>query len=58
MERAAHCQNHFFTFRIEPIWPGDDLVYFLGADQWIDGFRPLPPSQHLRSAIRDKASAL
>jgi hypothetical protein len=46
VERAAHCQNHLLTFRIEPIAPGDDLAYFLGADQWVDGFRPLPPSQH------------
>ena len=21
VERAAHCQNHLLTFRIEPIWP-------------------------------------
>src|SRR5580700_8765997 len=33
VERAAHCQNHLLTFRIGPIWPGDDLAYFLGADQ-------------------------
>jgi serine/threonine protein kinase len=46
VERAAHCQNHLLTFRVEPIVPGDDLAYFLGADQWVDGFRPLPPSQH------------
>jgi TIR domain-containing protein len=46
VERAAHSQNHLLTFRVEPIAPGDDLAYFLGADQWVDGFRPLPPSQH------------
>jgi serine/threonine protein kinase len=46
VERAAHCQNHLLTFRVEPIAPADDLAYFLGADQWVDGFRPLPPSQH------------
>jgi serine/threonine protein kinase len=51
VERAAHCQNHLLTFRIEPIAPGDDLAYFLGADQWVDGFRPLPPSQHLPALV-------
>jgi serine/threonine protein kinase len=46
VERAARCRNHLLTFRIQPIAPGDDLTYFLGADQWVDGFKPLPPSQH------------
>ena len=61
VERAAHCQNHLLTFRIEPITPGDDLAYFLGADHWVDGFRPLPPSghfstliQHIRALLRDE----
>src|ERR1700722_1107148 len=39
VERAAHCQNHLLTFRIEAIGPGDDRAYFLGADHWVDGFR-------------------
>lgn len=52
VERAAHCQSHLLTFRIEPIAPGDDLAYFLGADQWVDGFRPLPPSQHFPVLIQ------
>jgi serine/threonine protein kinase len=52
VERAAHCQNHLLTFRVEPISPGDDLAYFLGADQWVDGFRPLPPSQHFPALIQ------
>ncbi len=52
VERAAHCQNHLLTFRIEPISPGDDLAYFLGADQWVDGFRPSPPSQHFPVLIQ------
>src|SRR6201998_4663251 len=51
VERAAHCQNHLLTFRVEPITPGDDLAYFLGADQWIDAFRPSPPSQHFPALI-------
>jgi hypothetical protein len=52
VERAAHCQNHLLTFRVEPIAPGDDLAYFLGADQWVDGFRPLPPSQHFPALVQ------
>jgi hypothetical protein len=45
VERAAHCQSHVLTFRIEAIAPGDDLAYFLGAGHWVDGFRPyLRPS--------------
>ena len=52
VERAAHCQNHLLTFRIEPIAPCDDLAYFLGADQWVDGFTPLPPSQHFPVLIQ------
>src|SRR6201998_4215628 len=52
VERAAHCQNHLLTFRIEPISPGDDLAYFLGANQWVDGFRPLSPSQHFPVLIQ------
>jgi parallel beta-helix repeat protein len=52
VERAAHCQNHLLTFRVEPISPGDDLAYFLGADQWVDGFRPLPPSQHFPALVQ------
>jgi hypothetical protein len=51
-ERAAQCQNHLLTFRVEPISPGDDLAYFLGADQWVDGFTPLPPSQHFPVLIQ------
>ncbi len=42
VERAAHCQNHLLTFRIEPIAPSDDLAHFLGANQSVDGFRPMP----------------
>src|ERR1700736_1258661 len=52
VERAAHCQSHLLTFRIEAIAPGDDLAYFLGADQWVDGFRPLPPSQPFPTLIQ------
>jgi parallel beta-helix repeat protein len=52
VERAAHCQNFLLTFRIELLTPGDDLAYFLGADHWVDGFRPLPPSQHFPVLIR------
>jgi serine/threonine protein kinase len=51
VERAAHCQNHLLTFRIEAIGPGDDLAYFLGADHWVDGFRPLPPSEHFPALV-------
>jgi serine/threonine protein kinase len=65
VERAAHCQIFLLTFRIEPIAPGDDLAYFLGADHWIDGFRPLPPAQHFpvlvehtRALLRSKAAEL
>jgi serine/threonine protein kinase len=65
VERAAHCQNHLLTFRIEPVTPADDLVYFLGADHWVDGFRPLPPTQHfptllehVRSLLRSAETAL
>jgi hypothetical protein len=52
VERAAHCQNHLLTFRIEAIAPGDDLSYFLGAEHWVDGFRPLPPSEHFPALIQ------
>jgi tetratricopeptide (TPR) repeat protein/serine/threonine protein kinase len=51
VERAAHCQNHLLTFRTEAIAPSDDLTYYLGADQWIDGFKPLPPTQHFPALI-------
>ena len=52
VERAAHCQSRVLTFRIEAIAPGDDLAYFLGADHWVDGFRPLPPSEHFPALIQ------
>jgi predicted Ser/Thr protein kinase len=58
VERAAHCQNHLLTFRIEAIGPGDDLAYFLGADHWIDGFRPLPPSEHFPALIHQTRKLL
>jgi serine/threonine protein kinase len=58
VERAAHCQNHLLTFRIEAIAPGDDLAYFLGADHWVDGFRPPPPSQHFRALIQHTRALL
>jgi len=51
VERAAHCQNHLLTFRTEATAPSDDLAYYLGADQWIDGFKPLPPTQHFPALI-------
>jgi serine/threonine protein kinase len=52
VERAAHCQSHLLTFRIEAIAPGDDLAYFLRADHWVDGFRPSPPSDHFQVLIQ------
>jgi serine/threonine protein kinase len=52
VERAAHCQSHLLTFRIEAIAPGDDLAYFLRADHWVDGFRPAPPSEHFQVLIQ------
>ena len=52
VERAAHCQNRLLTFRIEAISPGDDLAYFLGADHWIDGFRPFAPSEPFSTLIQ------
>jgi TPR repeat protein/serine/threonine protein kinase len=52
VERAAHCQTHLLTFRIEAIAPGDDLAYFLRADHWVDGFRPFPPSEHFKVLIQ------
>jgi hypothetical protein len=52
VERAAHCRNHLLTFRIEAISPDDDLVYFLKADHWVDGFRPMPPSQYFPPQIQ------
>ena len=58
VERAAHCQSHLLTFRIEAIAPGDDLAYFLGADHWVDGFRPLPPSEHFPVLIRHTRALL
>ena len=58
VERAAHCQNHLLTFRVEPIAPADDLAYFLGADQWVDGFRPLPPSQHFSTLLQHARALL
>ena len=51
VERAAHCQNYLLTFRIEAIAPGDDLAYFLEASHWVDGFPPLPPSQHFPALV-------
>ena len=58
VERAAHCQNYLLTFRIGPIAPGDDLAYFLGADHWVDGFRPLPPAQHFPTLIEHTRALL
>ena len=58
VERAAHCQSHLLTFRIEAIAPGDDLAYFLGADHWVDGFRPLPPSEHFPVLIQHTQALL
>jgi TIR domain len=52
VERAAHCQNHLLAFRIEPIAPSDDLAHFLGANQSVDGFRPMPLSQHFPALIQ------
>ena len=52
VERAAHCQSHLLTFRIEAISPSDELAYFLRADHWVDGFRPLPPSEHFQVLIQ------
>jgi serine/threonine protein kinase/peptidoglycan/xylan/chitin deacetylase (PgdA/CDA1 family) len=52
VDRAAYCQNPILTFRVEPVNPRDDLDYFLGADHWVDGFQPLPPSQHFPKLIR------
>jgi hypothetical protein len=51
VERVAHCQNYLLTFRIEAIAPGDDLAYFLEASHWVDGFPPLPPSQHFPALV-------
>jgi hypothetical protein len=58
VERAAHCQNHILTFRIERISPGDDLAYFLGADQRVDGFQPLPRSRHFPTLIHQTRTLL
>ncbi|HXM28623.1 MAG TPA: protein kinase [Chthoniobacterales bacterium] len=58
VERAAHCQNHVLTFRIEPITPSDDLAYFLGVDQSVDAFRPLPPSQSFPALVKHTRSLL
>jgi len=58
VERAVHCQCHVLTFRIEAIAPGDDLAYFLGADHWVDGFRPLPPSEHFPVLIQHTQALL
>jgi tRNA A-37 threonylcarbamoyl transferase component Bud32 len=64
VERGAHCQNYLLTFRVESIAPSDDLAYFLGTDQWVDGFQPLPVSlhfstliQHARALLQDGAAA-
>jgi len=63
VERGAHCQNHLLTFRVASITPSDDLAYFLGADQCVDGFSPLPVSlhfptllQHVRALLRQDAA--
>ena len=37
---------------------GDDLAYFLGADHWVDGFRPLPPSEHFPVLIQHTQALL
>jgi uncharacterized protein len=58
VERAAHCQSHVLTFRIEATSPSDDLAYFLGADHWVDGFRPLPPSEHFPVLIQHTQALL
>ena len=58
VERAAHCQNHLLTFRIEPVGPADDLAYFLGAEHWVDGFRPLPPAQHFPTLLENLGGLL
>jgi uncharacterized protein len=58
VERAAHCQSHVLTFRIEAIAPGEDLAYYLGAGHWVDGFRPLPPSEHFPVLIQHTRALL
>jgi hypothetical protein len=65
VERGANCQNYLLTFRVESIAPTDDLAYFLGTDQWVDGFQPLPVSlhfstliQHARALLQDGAAAV
>lgn len=58
VERAAHCQNHLLTFRVEPITPADDLAYFLGADQWVDGFQPQPCSRHFPTLLQHARALL
>jgi uncharacterized protein len=58
VERAAHCQSDVLTFRIEAIAPGDDLAHFLGADHWVDGFGPLPPSEHFPVLIQHTQALL
>jgi TPR repeat protein/serine/threonine protein kinase len=58
VERAAHCQSHVLTFRIDAIAPGDDLAYYLGAGRWVDGFRPLPPSEHFPVLIQHTRALL
>jgi hypothetical protein len=52
VERAVHSRKAVLTFRIEPVAPTDDLVYFLGTDHWLDGFAPLPLTRHFPVLIR------
>jgi hypothetical protein len=58
VERGAHCQNHLLAFRVESIAPSDDLVYFLGADHWVNGFEPLPVSLHFPTLIQHAKALL
>jgi serine/threonine protein kinase len=58
VERGAHCQNHLLTFRVESIAPSDDLAYFIGTDQWVDGFQPLPVSSHFRALVQHARALL
>lgn len=63
VERAAHCQNHLLTFRVEPIPPGDDLAYFRedfsalargGAHEWNECTLKLNPLSRAPLLFRNR----
>jgi serine/threonine protein kinase/tetratricopeptide (TPR) repeat protein len=57
VERAAHCQIHLLTFRVEQVEPNDDLAYFVGVDHRLDAL-PGPPETYYAALVRQTIALL